>query len=79
MNLYIVMFLVFGLCFGLVSFSNRHLFSEGPCKLEDLKTNNSTGSWIFWIFMCALLWPVMVITGINSAVVLAKRRSAKDK
>jgi hypothetical protein len=79
MNLTIVTFLVLGTCFGLASFSSRHLFSEGPCKAEDLKTSHSTGSWIFWVLMCTLLWPVMVVTGINTAVVLVKRRSARGK
>ena len=30
MNIYIAIFLAFGACFGLSTFSNRHLFSEGP-------------------------------------------------
>lgn len=32
MNAYIWLFLLFGACFGVATFSNRHLFSEGPAK-----------------------------------------------
>ena len=34
MNLYIMAFLAFGCFFGLATFSNRHLFSEGPHRPE---------------------------------------------
>jgi len=75
MNIYIASFLVIGACFGLASFSNRHLFSEGPSKAEDIETSSEASARIYWLLVCTLLWPIMVLTGINTAMILAKRRS----
>jgi hypothetical protein len=32
------------------------------------------GSRVLWAMVCTFLWPIMVITGLNSARILAKRK-----
>jgi hypothetical protein len=76
MNAYIALFLVTGACFGLATFSCRHWFSEGPHKPEDAIHPTSLGGRAFWAMVCTFLWPIMILTGINTAWVLAKRRRA---
>jgi hypothetical protein len=73
MNTYIAAFLVLGACFGLVSFSHRHLFNEGPTQVSGASGLALTAR-LFWLLVCTLLWPIMVLTGINTAWVLAKRK-----
>lgn len=74
MNLYIVSFLLFGACFGLLSFSNRHLFSEGPTKADTPDSGAQLGSRFFWLLVCVWLWPLLLLTGLNSAWIIAKRK-----
>jgi len=74
MNAYIWLFLLFGACFGVATFSNRHLFSEGPRKVDDPPGGPTVASRLFWISLCTLLWPIMALTGVNTALILAKRR-----
>ena len=74
LNAYITFFLVFGACFGIATFSYRHLFSEGPHQAEDSLQTPSLGSRIFWILVCTFLWPIMLLTGVNTAWVLTKRK-----
>ena len=69
----IVLCLVFGACFGLATYSNRHLFSEGPTRRDA-----DTGAWkgrLLWVLLCTCLWPVMALTGLHSVWVLARRRA----
>jgi len=73
-NLYICSFLLFGTAFGLATFDCRHLFSEGPRKVDDPPEGPSLASRVFWVMVCTFLWPVMVLTGLNTAWILAKRR-----
>ena len=76
---YIGLFLFFGACFGFFTYSQRHLFSEGPRKaIESDQTSHLEGR-VFWILLCTLLWPIMVITGINTAWVLFKRKRQSRK
>ena len=76
MNLYITAFLTFGCFFGLATFAHRHLFSEGPHRPDAAGTNRThKGALIFWVAMCTLLWPIMAVSGLNTAWVLAKRRA----
>lgn len=79
MNAYIFTFLVVGACFGLATFSHRHLFSEGPHQAEDALPGSSLASRAFWAMVCTFLWPVMIVTGINSAWILAKRKNQTTK
>ena len=79
MNLYITAFLAFGCFFGLATFSNRHLFSEGPHRPEAGASISEKGAWAFWVAMSTLLWPILVLSGLNTAWVLAKRRARASK
>jgi hypothetical protein len=75
MNAYISVFLLIGVCFGLGSFSNRHLFSEGPTRVVEGEAMVSTlGARLFWALVCTFLWPVMLLAGLNSAWILARRK-----
>lgn len=76
MNPYIVMYLIFGAAFGAATFANRHLFSEGPRKPDEPPGGPSWPSRIFWLMVCTWLWPVMALTGLNTAWILARRRRA---
>ncbi len=75
MNLYIVTFLLIGACFGLGSSSRRHLFSEGPTRATSLDTESSPrAARVFWVMVCTFLWPIMLLAGLNSAWILARRK-----
>ena len=73
-NMYIVVFLLFGAAFGLLTFSYRHIFSEGPSKVETSPDGPTLASRVMWAMVCTFLWPIMVLTGLNSARILAKRK-----
>jgi hypothetical protein len=75
MTIYIFVFLVFGAVFGLVTFSRRHLFSEGPKKVEESTEDNNLGRRVMWMLICTFLWPIMVLTGLNSLRILSKRKA----
>jgi hypothetical protein len=75
MNAYIAAFMLIGVCFGLGSFSNRHLFSEGPTRVANGDAASPTlSARLFWVMVCMFLWPVMVLAGLNSAWILARRK-----
>lgn len=76
---FICLFLIFGASFGFATYSKRHLFSEGPQKANDSDQASSLKGRIFWIVLCTLLWPIMVITGINTAWILFKRKQQSQK
>ena len=73
-NAFIFVFLFLGICFGFASYTNRHLFSEGPQKADNANPNSFLESRVFWVMVCMWLWPIMVITGINTAWILFKRK-----
>lgn len=73
-NFVICTYLVLGFCFGLVTFSHRYLFSEGPHKAESPAPTSWLEGRVFWVMICTWLWPILLLTGINSAWILAKRR-----
>lgn len=75
MNMTILLFLLAGAGFGILSYPFRHLFSEGPCKADDAQSAPALGGRLFWVMMCTFLWPLMVLTGANSARILWKRRA----
>ena len=75
MTIYLFVFLVFGAVFGLVTFSRRHLFSEGPKKVEESSEDNNLGRRVIWMLICTFLWPIMVLTGLNSLRILSKRKA----
>ena len=74
MNTYLIVFLIIGAGFGLVSFPNRHLFSEGPTQTAENTQPGSAGSRIVWALVCTFLWPLLLLAGLNSARILARRR-----
>ena len=74
LNIYIVLFLLFGAGFGLLTYSYRHIFSEGPNKVETPPDGPTLASRVLWAMVCTFLWPIMILTGINSAWILAKRK-----
>ena len=74
MNIYISAFLFFGALFGLSTFSFRHIFSEGPQQTDPAEVGPTLGSRVLWALVCTFLWPIMVLTGLNSARILAKRK-----
>ena len=74
LNIYIVVFLLFGAVFGLMTFSYRHIFSEGPQKVETPPSGPALTGRVFWAMVCTFLWPIMILTGINSAWIRAKRQ-----
>ena len=75
----IYLFLIFGAFFGFATYSKRHLFSEGPQKAKDSEQTPTLKGRIYWIILCTLLWPIMVITGINTAWILFKRKRESKK
>ncbi len=74
MNIYIYLFLLFGAVFGLSTFTYRHMFSEGPQQMEASEGGVSWGARLMWAMVCTFLWPIMVLTGLNSVRILAKRK-----
>jgi hypothetical protein len=74
LNIYIVLFLSFGAVFGLSTYSYQHIFSEGPYKVDPAQGGSTLGSRVLWALVCTFLWPIMILTGLNSALILAKRK-----
>jgi hypothetical protein len=74
LNIYIYLFLLFGAVFGLATFSYQHIFSEGPHQVETPEGGSTMGARLLWALVCTFLWPIMVLTGLNSARILAKRK-----
>ena len=70
---FITLFILFGACFGFLTYAQRHLYSEGPHKAKG--TDDSLfETRTFWVLLCALLWPIMVVTRIHSAWIMYKRK-----
>ena len=76
---FIGLYLFFGACFGFLTYSQRHLFSEGPRKAINPDQTSPLEGRVFWIMVCTFLWPIMVITRINTAWVLFKRKKQSQK
>ena len=72
-NIYIFLLLLLGAVFGLSTYSYRHIFSDGHQQVETAKGGAKLGSRVLWAMVCTFLWPTMVLTGLNSARILAKR------
>lgn len=75
LTLPIVLFLALGACFGLLTYSNRHLFSEGPTRRDEQGRNDPMNGRLMWVLICTFLWPIMALTGLHSWWVLARRRA----
>ena len=74
LNIYIFVFLLFGAVFGLSTYSYQHIFSEGPHKADAPTGSSTLGGRVLWALVCTFLWPLMVLTGLNSAWILAKHK-----
>jgi hypothetical protein len=74
LNIYILVFLLFGAVFGLSTYSYQHIFSEGPHKPDTATGSSTVGGRLLWTLVCTFLWPLMILTGLNSAWILAKRK-----
>lgn len=75
----IVLFLLFGALFGLATFANRHLFSEGPTARDESGSAGSLRARLGWTLVCSTLWPIMVLTGLHSFWRMARRRAAASR
>lgn len=75
MTMTIYLFLLAGAGFGMITFPFKHLFSEGPHKADETKNEHILSARIFWTMVCTFLWPLMVLTGLNSMRILIKRRA----
>ena len=73
--MYIALFLFFGACFGLSTFSHRHLFSEGPKKIDEPVQGWAFSNRLMWVMICTFLWPIMLLTGLHSVWILSKRKA----
>jgi hypothetical protein len=70
-----IAFLSFGACFGLATFSRRHLFSEGPSRAGQSGDEDDTPMQrVIWTLSCSALWPLMLLTGALSLWRLRKVR-----
>ena len=65
----------FGAAFGLLTFSRRHLFSEGPTRRADAGDGlmATLGARLVWALVCSGLWPLMALTGLYSWWRLSRR------
>ena len=63
MNAPIVLFIVIGALFGLMTFSRRHLFSEGGTRAGDPARARGLDGRAVWVATCCALWPLMVVSG----------------
>jgi hypothetical protein len=63
----IVLFLVTGALFGLLTYSRRHLFSEGVSKPVPGKAGGFMEGRLLWTMVCSALWPLMALTGLFNA------------
>jgi hypothetical protein len=70
----IVLFLAFGVCFGLATLSHRHLFSEGSSRADDDDTITQR---VIWVASCSALWPLLAVTGVLSALRLRRVRARR--
>jgi nitrate reductase NapE component len=73
-NLWIAAYFVCGACFGLATFSNKHLFSEGPDRRVDPARRESIDGRLTWVLVCSCLWPIMALTGVYSFLRLRKAK-----
>jgi thiosulfate reductase cytochrome b subunit len=74
-----LVFVAFGACFGLATFSRRHLFSEGPSRAGKGGDEDDTPTQrVIWVLICSALWPLMLLTGAVSLWRLRGVRQRRD-
>ena len=74
MNTWIAAYFLCGAGFGLLSYTRKHLFSEGPERPTDPSQRGLADGRLAWVLICSGLWPLMLLTGIHSYWQLRKRR-----
>jgi hypothetical protein len=57
-------FLVAGFLFGLLTYSRRRLFGEGPPD-QHVDPQDGLQGPVFWVAICIFLWPVLIISGLH--------------
>ncbi|MBP7920287.1 MAG: hypothetical protein KAZ43_01040 [Limnohabitans sp.] len=55
------------------------MFSEGPTKSDSADASSVLEGRAFWVLIATWLWPILVLTGINTAFILAKRQKQLKK
>jgi hypothetical protein len=70
----IVSFLVVGALFGLVTYSNRHLFSEGSTTRAQGGERGPMDGRTMWVAVSLFLWPILMLTGLYSLVYRSRAR-----
>ncbi|MCA3218645.1 MAG: hypothetical protein ING59_08830 [Burkholderiales bacterium] len=73
MNPTIVVFLATGIAFGLVTYPNRHFFSEGGARPQG--AGGVLESRLLWCAICSCLWPIFAATGAWNLVRLALKEA----
>jgi hypothetical protein len=74
MSLPMIAFLAFGACFGLLTYTHRHHFSEGPARRATGGKSDPMDSRVLWVLICSFLWPILALTGLYSSWRLARVR-----
>ena len=64
MNLYILSYLAFGAVFGQATYSNRHLYSEGPTQRAGAEAAGWLNGRLFWTLLSSCLWPLLTLSGL---------------
>jgi hypothetical protein len=72
----IVGYLVFGALFGMLTYSNRHLFSEGSTPKRVADQNDLGDSRAMWVMISTMLWPILTLTRVYSAWRLSRVRAS---
>ena len=60
----VLLYWAIGLAFGLASYSNRHLFGEGPSPKANADPQGGLKGRSYWVAMCSCLWPVMLLSAV---------------
>ncbi|MCA3213568.1 MAG: hypothetical protein ING52_05280 [Burkholderiales bacterium] len=72
MTLAMVVYVVFGAMFGLATYANRHLFSEGSTRNTGTVKRDPLDGRLTWMTLNSVLWPMFAFTGTYS--ILRRRR-----
>ncbi|MBT9488769.1 MAG: hypothetical protein IV093_14775 [Rubrivivax sp.] len=70
----IACFALFGAGFGWLSYSRRHLFSEGATRPAEGADPHPLAGRLGWSLLCSGLWPLMALTGLHSWWRLSRAR-----
>lgn len=74
MNWYILIFMLVGALFGILTYSNRHLFSEAWVKRADGTPTDFLDSRLWWTMQSCFFWPLLLVAGVYTFRAPARRR-----